>query len=335
MKKLTCFLSIVLLFIMTACGAQSGGIEVCDCKDSNVAESEVIEVSDYKDSNVTEITDDSTSTLSSNNVHQNSSTSSNQTTDSSTKQAIDEDGNFTEEALDAARVYLRKLNNGQVEGRFTTDIYGFDLRLSSNYTAIVNGVDTGLRTDKKILYDEIVDFYMSGEWDGKETDFKDHVISLAEGKGYLRCDGYLLCGQKNLDLPEQYWDIEGTESDYTYIPGEGTYVIIDHRLVKYVRGNEVSLPGDELSWKGTYYGEDVRLVYSHYGRRLYVLTCNPEYERTIDDELAFNMYNDELLVYVFPDYNKSEMKYLGIITYGDLYEGADVVNFESLTAKNK
>lgn len=239
-------------------------------------------------------------------------------------QVINEDGNFTEEAMSTVKKYLQLLNTGEVNERVTTKINDFSLRLSSDYTVLINGVDTGLRTDKKILYDEIVDFYQSGEWNGDETIFKDHVISLSPYFGCVLCDGDILCGQlQNLDLPYQYDDIEGVNSSYTYIPGEGTYLIINHRLVKYVRGNEISLPGGELSWEGAYDGELAKLVYMDYGQTLYLLTYKPNYDRTVNGEEDENA----ILIYEFLDYNRSELKCLGVETQYDMEEETEYVNF--------
>ncbi len=180
----------------------------------------------------------------------------------------------------------------------------------------------------QILYDEVKDYYLSGEWDGRKTSFRDHIVELSSSRGYVLSDGYILEETENLDLPDDF-DFEDTDSSYEYVQGKGTYVIINHKLVKYVRGTEFSLPGEELSWKGDYYSDgDVRLVYNFPGKTLYLLTMNPKYE--IED-----IFNGEFLVYVFPDYNKSEIEYLGTIRYDDVYEGAEWVNFERMVENNK
>ncbi len=306
MKKLlgTCFLIMVIIITITACGATSS--ENCE------------------ESNTEEITTETLSTSATKQCETPEDTTVENIVDNK-KEVFDKDGNFTEDAKKAIDEYLFMANNGW----YRHEIKGFDLELSTDYTVVINGIDTGERTDAKILYDVAVELYLNGEWDGMPKTFVHNVVELAPKGGYVLCDNKILCGQKNLDLPNGY-SVEGNNSNYTYVPGEGTYIIVNHKLVKYVRGNEISIPGEELSWKGSYYGnDDARLVYSVYGKTLYLLTYNPEYEpKDIMD-------NGELLVYVFPDMNKSEMQYLGIVKYDDLYDGAEYANFERLVEMNQ
>lgn len=202
----------------------------------------------------------------------------------------DENGEFTPEALELAKKYLTKYNNG--------------------------------------------------EWDGTEMHtYNGHIIKLDEGGGYLLLDGYIAVGQRNLDIPESAYKLFRNDiPDYEYVPGQGTYVIIDKKLVKFLRGEQITLPGEELSWKGFQDKDDLyskteidyrimydlpTLIYNKIDGKLYL---------TSGDETC-TLDNSENYVYVFDDYNVSNMRYLGRVNFEHEYPGN--VDMNSLIANSK
>lgn len=201
--------------------------------------------------------------------------------------------------------------------------------------SMLEGENTPIRSEERIIYDNAVKAYMSGEWDGMEMLIDGaHTIKLDEGGGYILLDGYIAVDQKNLDIPEYAYD---NICSYEYVPGQGTYTIIDKKLVKFLRGEQITLPGEELSWKGFQDIEDLiskmpdsyimydlpTLIYNKIDGKLY-LTSGDE-TCTLDNSMSY--------VYVFDDINISKMKYLGKVDFGHRYPGN--VDIEALINQNK
>lgn len=251
----------------------------------------------------------------------------------------DENGKFTPEALDLARKYLISYNNDEWDG-YTTIDSETGIHIGTNREIIqLEGEDTPIRTEKRTIYDNAVEAYMSGEWDGTEMLIDGaHTIKLDEGGGYLLLDGYIAVGQRNLDIPEYAYELfRGVIPDYEYVPGQGTYVIIDKKLVKFLRGEQITLPGEELSWKGFQSYNDLisqkpdfsilydlpTLIYNKIDGKLYL---------TSGDETC-TLDNSENYVYVFDDCNISKMTYLGRVDFEHEYPGN--VDIEALINQSK
>ena len=252
----------------------------------------------------------------------------------------DENGEFTLEALELAREYLTKYNNGEWDGYSIVDSNsGIEIGISWG-TIELEDEETPICTEKRSICDKAIESYMSGEWDGTEmvTD-NGHIIKLDEGGGYLLLDGYIAVGQRNLDIPESAYELfRDVIPDYEYVPGQGTYVIIDKKLVKFLRGEQIILPGEELSWKGFQDKNDLyakidvdsrimydlpTLIYNQIDGKLYL---------TSGDETC-TLDNSENYVYVFDDCNISKMTYLGRVDFEHEYPGN--VDMDTLIAKSK
>lgn len=269
----------------------------------------------------------------------NSMSGSTLSQESKSIQLKDENGKFTSEALELAKKYLISYNNNQWDGYTTIDSES-GIHIGTNWGIIqLEGEDTPIRSEKRIICDNAVKAYMSGEWDGMEMliDGK-HTIKLSEGGGYILLDGHIAVGQKNLDIPEYAYDLlDDNIRSYEYVPGQGTYTIIDKKLVKFLRGERITLSGEGLSWKGFQDFEDLiskipdyyimydlpMLIYNKLDGKLYLIS---------GDETC-TLDNSENYVYVFDDINISKMKYLGKVDFEHEYPGN--VDIETLINQNK
>lgn len=125
-----------------------------------------------------------------------------------------------------------------------------------------------------------------------------------------------------------------TDSDFNYctafIPGEGTFTIVDNYLVKYVNGECINLAGGALSWAGIdlnkYMPYENELHYNEDSDTLFLMTVTTPNDK--DKILARVQEENDVLtpaekelvdgvgvyLYVIPDYNVSEMQFIGQIT---------------------
>lgn len=252
----------------------------------------------------------------------------------------DENGEFTKEALELAKEYLIKYNNSEWDGYSIVDSNsGIKIGISWG-TIKLEDEETPICTEERSICDKAIESYMSGEWDGKEMITSNgHTIKLDEGGGYLLLDGYISVGQRNLDIPEDAYELfMDVIPDYEYVPGQGTYVIIDKKLVKFLRGEQITLPGEELSWIGFQDKRDLcakididsrimydlpTLIYNEIDGKLYL---------TSGDETC-TLNNSENYVYVFEDYNVSKITYLGRVNFEHQYPGN--IDMETLITKSK
>lgn len=249
-----------------------------------------------------------------------------QSQESESIQLKDENGEFTPDALALAEEYLSKFENEEWDGYSVMDS---GIEVGEFWGMItLNSEETQIRSDKRMICDEAIESYMSGEWDGTEKELSNgHTVKLKEGGGYLLLDGYIALGQKNLDLPEYAYDlIYDNICNYEYVPGEGTYTIIDSKLVKFLRGKQVDLPGYKLSWKGFKSPDDInakvdsdsyilydapKLIYNKIDGKLYLTTGDKTC--TLDNSVNY--------LYVFDYCNKSEMRYIGKVDFEHEYPG--------------
>ncbi len=251
----------------------------------------------------------------------------------------DENGKFTKEALELAKEYLIKYNNGEWDGYSIVDSNS-GIKIGISYgTITLEDEETPICPEERSICDKAIESYMSGEWDGKEMITSNgHIIKLDEGGGYLLLDGYISVGQRTLDIPESAYEIfRDVIPDYEYVPGQGTYVIIDKKLVKFLRGEQITLPGKELSWKGFQSYNDLisqkpdfaimydlpTLIYNEIDGKLYL---------TSGDETC-TLDNSENYVYVFDDCNISKMTYLGRVDFEHEYPGN--VDMDTLITQSK
>ena len=252
-------------------------------------------------------------------------------------QLKDDDGEFTLQALELANRYLISHNNDEWHASTFDSATGIHISIDWGLIRL-EGEDTPIRTEERIVYDAAEEAYMSGEWDGLEMVLDGHTVKLKEGDGYILVDGYIAAGQCNLDLPEEYeYDLYTPSSiNFQYVPGQGTYAIMDKKLVKFLRGEQIILSGGELSWEGvqclehnilndkwnSLYYNLPRLRYNKISGKLYLISS---------DET--NFLDGEDYVYVFNDCNISEIEYLGKVDFEQQYPGN--VDIEALINQNK
>lgn len=180
---------------------------------------------------------------------------------------------------------------------------------------------------EEILYDKAKEMYLSGEWDGTPFVLEGHAISLSENTGDLLVDSHQVTGcLMPIDFIENPL-YEMFNSNYEYIPGHGVYVIKDKTLIKYVRGEMITLEGGPIDWEGL----DPKNPYETGYRiqnvtRLYSICETDEenwyYLPFADPYLYYVPEADQLLfvtsdpakgisyLYLFPDYDVSEVKLL-------------------------
>lgn len=178
--------------------------------------------------------------------------------------------------------------------------------------------------DEKIIYHLAKELYLSGAWDGTPAILCSHKVSFGSRTGHLLVDDYLVSDfQEVIDLPDPFDDTFDSRHN-PYIPNQGVYAIKDSTLVKYVRGKMISL-GNPLTWKGlnvqnpSEYGCTIvddticfpdstrEYLYEYKPYLYYVEDANKLLMVTIDP-ISKLMY-----LYVFPDYNVSEIQYLETI----------------------
>lgn len=241
-------------------------------------------------------------------------------------QLKDKNGKFNPEALELAQKYCDLYNNGKWDGASKIDsVTGIEVSNDWGIIAL-NSKKTSIRTDERIICDNAVKSYMSGKWDGRKKKIKGgHTIELSVGDGYLLLDGYQTDITENLDIPKKVYKTlyNGINIyDYEYVPGKGTYFIVDKKLVKYLRGKKITLPGEKLSWKGFQNRKDVEnqisdedssimydkplLTYDTKDKKLYLLTGDKKHGSLLDRKQY---------VYVFNDIARSEIEYMGMVDY--------------------
>lgn len=331
MKKVTSILLCTFLLIcLTACGARTKCDKDCSCGESCITTPESQEgeydtqedsEGDFKSDNEIEAKSKADS------ISQISNTHSSGFKDNP-EISIDSD-----DPIVIAKEYARLFNLDECTG-YPTTYKGFKVS-EPDGEIYINDEPTGIKTDERIFYDEIVEMYLNETWDGTERQYKSHTIELSPHGGYVLVDGYITCIQHNLDFPENI-----TDSDFehctSFIPTKGTYTIINNTLVKYQRGKLISLEGCPLMWEGfdtnTYAPYYKELYYDEASDTLFlIINTMPKAK---DDMIALaekeNRFfsNKErkivegvgVYLYIIPDYNISKIKFVGEISGLLLYE---------------
>lgn len=140
-----------------------------------------------------------------------------------------------------------------------------------------------------------------------------HTISLSR-KGNLLIDDFLASPSKFhcqhcIDLPA---DI--TRRDFMFILGDGSYLIKDNCIVKYLKGKEIPLSGGTLDWSGmdleNYRPYDTFFYYDEYHDTLFLVASSVPYDYS-NEELKYNV---GIYLYIVPDRTKSEIEFISEIT---------------------
>lgn len=179
--------------------------------------------------------------------------------------------------------------------------------------------------DCKAFYDKINEFYLSGEWDGSLSALDGHSISISQ-HGEILADGFLLGSQKCVDLPDPFTKGTIDSCNLCFVPGQGSYVVIDETYIKYLRGEEIQLPGEPLKWKSgdgidTQFGHPI-IGYDSKSNTMFLWT--PMIIDYFGDVLCKPTY-----LYVFPDLNTSKIEFVGRaedLTFDDGFKYIDEDN---------
>lgn len=191
--------------------------------------------------------------------------------------------------------------------------------------------------EKERLYKKAKKMYLSGKWDGtKPIKLGSRTISRSETFGDILIDDYQVYScQEYIDLPKSFNE-DKSSSRTEYIHNQGVYVIEDRTLVKYVRGKKIML-GEPLKWKGLNpqnkgkYGSiaDDEMIHGFpYIRAMDLSDCIPYLYYYKEANQLILVTTDPLkkcqYLYIFPDYNVSQIKYLGKIAAFSIWRGTDV-----------
>lgn len=167
----------------------------------------------------------------------------------------------------------------------------------------VDGKVTSVTTSDRLLYDEAVKLYYSGLWDGSKMKLHGQTIEKDRWSGRLIINNMNYYLEKMDPLYNHPIDVPldiviSSDSSIEYVENEGVFLIVDGMLKKYVKGELIDLPGERLEL-GDLTNTKIYLQYRWYNdEKLYVYV----YHRDKDK-------ND---VYVVPDINRSEVKFVKI-----------------------
>lgn len=214
-----------------------------------------------------------------------------------------------------AKQYLDFCNNGECSG-CTINYMGLDLGIGGSGTLIVNGEPTTLKSNRGILTDIAKELYFRGVWDAPEKTFGKHTFGVSQSSGALLVDGSLAESQLPIDRPDNWSEI--ASSDYAYVPEKGLYGIVNQRLVKFLRGEIVYLPGGKLTFSGIDFSKEqicnIHLRYTEYSDNffLFVNTCPIGIE--VDDCTYTDLFYDDPeklneYFYAIPDPDVSRLKF--------------------------
>ena len=324
-------ITILLMFVVTACGERSGCAEDCNC--AVESENSVEQNSEIEFGQETKIEVEIAQEIDVEDSVKDTQTSS--------YHQFEEGSRFnpiveieSNDPIVIAEEYVRLYNTDQWAGN-STDYKEFHVSTHRGEIEI-NDKGTGVYTDERLYCDEVRELYMSGEWDGRSMEYKEHTVELS-GKGYLLLDGYLTkCfSQETLDFPEDFY-FEGLNVyGSIYIPAQGTYFIANGTLTKYLRGEEIKLEGTKLEWKGFDRGavDMVNCSLEEYANYVFNM-AELAYDREADILylVTHELKNDTSYLYVFPDYNVSSIEFLGKISHSGIMRNG--LSFEMTTLRN-
>ena len=200
---------------------------------------------------------------------------------------------FTLTACSVRKEDKKNYSNSIVNSECEVDLQSeFNSKLKSTEKADID-------TPERSLYDKAKEKYLSGEWDGTPIEIDSHTVSLSNGGGYILVDGYISESQECLDLLECDINIQQiNSSNYCYIPGQGTYFIYNGSLVKSLRGEIIILQGEHLKFRDNKELESTHLRYNTTLNKLFLETGDIVCE-------------GPSRIYSFPDYNISQIEYVG------------------------
>ena len=187
--------------------------------------------------------------------------------------------------------------------------------LSANYFNLPEDILSGQK-----LYQKLKEMYLSSEWNGLAFEIDEHVFSISS-KGYILADNMLIGNNAEpLDLPNQSRYDNGVglidDCNIQYVPGKGSYILIDESYMLYLRGEKIQLEGEPLNWKE---GEGVDVNYGH-AILHYAEGCDKMFLTTpiAEDSSVNYMY-----LYIFPDYNVSKIEFVAKINGTFLYNNEE------------
>ena len=202
----------------------------------------------------------------------------------------------------------------------------FDVSAESIETLIVNYFETPEdELSQDMLYYKLKEMYLSAEWDGISFNVNEHVISISS-KGYIVVDNFFIGNHAEpLDLPKQsrYYNGVGIIDDCNiqYVPGKGSYILIDDMYMLYLRGEKIPLDGEPLNWKELD-GVDVDYGHAilHYVDSYDIMFLTTPMKPSSDGTYSIS---EAPYLYIFPDYNVSKINLIAQVE-GFIYDGSDI-----------
>lgn len=311
-NKSTCIFSGLLGFILVLlfiCGILCALLYKQNCIDKNISDFKTI----VENSNVF---GECTPSISNDSIFEAESASeSAEASASSTpitwpkKEDDTEDQNYvinSDDPVSIAKVYLELYNAKQWGTNSTHTIcrneygdFAVNIRQGEIY---VDDEATGVKTEGRLFYDKLCELYLSGEWDGSKTEIEGQTVFRDTYDGEIS----IFSGSISLDKPYENIDIPASfdtyvcdfkAREYTYVPGHGTYTVVNHTLQMFLRGETIVLPGGplDLHWDKDF---ERIIIYFESTDTLYIV--ERDYE------------NDTKYVYSVPDLNYSRVKFIGL-----------------------
>ncbi len=179
------------------------------------------------------------------------------------------------------------------------------------------GYDDGSKYNREVrLNNTLKKLYWDGIWDGNicswlKHSYESYTVEINK-YGYIELNGSSIPNnvKATVDLPLWFESDFGTidSCNIEYVPGDGTYVIIEETFMKFVKGEQVPLKGKDLHWKelegaDTEYGHAI-LWYSKACDRMF-LSVPMEYKYT-NTSNGVNIDTDFGYLYIFKDYKNSK-----------------------------
>lgn len=220
----------------------------------------------------------------------------------------------------------------------------YPIRMDTSSKLILHISNVGSLDFDEQLYNLVKKAYWDGIWDGTPTELglspeNVYVTISISRSGRILFNGHKVGNHdEHVDLPDPFTDSVDSLSEYIY--GHGVYVIKNNTLVKYFHGKMISLGEPIGDLKGydmqsiyeyylnqdeekqiRFYGDAPRLYYVDNSNTLLLVTTNPLLK--------------ERYLYVFPDYDRSEIKYIGQISDYTIFGSSTGDNFYYLDKKGR
>ncbi len=319
MKKMVCiFISVIFLMTLASCGARKIVPVNTDSLPNNTEENPY-EENQYLEKDVTSEFIPTQETVPSNNITDEKVTLTSPKNESDTIPNQEKSENFSHPDHETVIPEAAPIPASNFEPTVDVSKESLDTLVANCF----ENPEDDLSQD--LLYYKLKEMYLNAKWDGIPFDIAGHTISISS-KGYINLDGSIIGkNAEPLDLPNQsrYYNGVGIIDDCNimYVPGKGSYILIDDMYMLYLRGEKIPLDGDFLNWKEL---DGVDVNYGH-AMLLYAASYDKMFLMTpmkVDPDGTY-VNSEAPYLYIFPDYNVAEIKLIAQIE-GFIYNDSDI-----------